>query len=138
MNRQYLSQKNIASKRIFLALVLTLVLFLSINLNVNTARADVSNLPGSVAKAVLQDASKRSNLPTEKLRIVDSVKRDWSDGCLELAKPGIMCIQQVVSGWRVKVVGGRQSLIYRTNNSGSVVKLESGNFNSAFPSDIVS
>lgn len=123
---RYLHQKIIASQQISLALVLTLILFLSINMTfVNTARADVNNLPGSVAKAVLQDASKRSNLPTEKLRIVDSVQRDWSDGCLGLAKPGTMCIQQVIYGWQVKVVSGQKTLIYRTNQSGSVVKLES-------------
>lgn len=99
MNMQCLHQKTIASQQISLALVLTLILFLSVNITfVNTARADVSNLPGSVVKAVLQDASKRSNLPTEKLHIVDSVQRDWSDGCLGLAKPGTMCIQQVISG----------------------------------------
>lgn len=121
----YLHQKNIAFKQIW-ALVLTIMVFLGTNITfVNTARADVSNLPGSVAKAVLQDASKRSRLPVEKLRIVDSVKRNWSDGCLEIAKPGTLCTQQVIPGWQVKVVGGRQSLIYRTNNSGSIIKLGS-------------
>lgn len=126
MNMPHFHQKTFVSKQVSFALVLTLILFLSINMTfVNTARADVNNLPDSVAKAVLQDASKRSNLSAEKLRIVDSVQRDWSDGCLGLAKPGTMCIQQVISGWQVKVVSGQKTLIYRTNQSGSVVKLES-------------
>jgi hypothetical protein len=32
----------------------------------------------------------------------------------------------VVSGWRVRVEGGRQTFVYRTNESGSVVKVETG------------
>lgn len=124
MSVRYFNKKTI-SNRHFLTLVLTIILFLGVNLTfVNTAAADANNLPDAVAKAVLQDASKRSNLPTEKLRIINSIPRNWSDGCLGLAQPGTLCTQQVVSGWQVKVVSGQKTLIYRTNNSGSVVKLE--------------
>jgi hypothetical protein len=122
----FITKKTLPYQQIFWAFFLTIILFLGINLTlVNTARADTNNLPNSVAKAVLQDASKRSRLPLKQLRIVESVKRDWADGCLEITQPGTICTQQVVPGWQVKVVGGRQSLIYRTNNSGSVVKLGS-------------
>lgn len=121
-----IAKKTIPYQQIFWAFLLTIIVFLVINSSfVNTAMADTNNLPNSVAKAVLQDASKRSRLPIKQLRIVDSVRRDWADGCLEIIQPGIICTQQVVPGWQVKVVGGRQSLIYRTNNSGSVVKLGS-------------
>ena len=121
-----LEQKTIPLQRIFLALVLTLILFLGINITfVEMATAGTNNLPNAVAKAVLQDASRRSRLPVKQLRIAESVKRNWSDGCLEIVQPGMMCTQQVIPGWQVKVVGGRQSLIYRTNNSGSIVKLGS-------------
>jgi len=124
MNVLSFHQKSIPNQQVFWALVLTLILFLGINITfVNTATADANNLPDSIAKAVLQDASKRS-IAVEKLRIVDAVQRDWSDGCLGLAQPGTLCTQQVVSGWQVKVVSGQKTLIYRTNRSGSVVKLE--------------
>lgn len=125
MNMPFYHQKSIPNQQIFWTLVLTIILSLGINLTfVNSATADSSNLPDAVAKAVLQDASKRS-INVEKLRIVDSVPKNWSDGCLGLAQPGTLCTQQVVSGWQVKVVSGQKTLIYRTNRSGSVVKLES-------------
>jgi hypothetical protein len=83
------------------------------------------NLPDSVVQAVLQDASRRSNLPSQELNIVRVQQRDWPDGCLGLALSGTFCSQAVVSGWQVTVNAEQQSFVYRTDNSGSVVKLES-------------
>lgn len=85
-----------------------------------------NNLPSSVAKAVLEEASNQSNLSTSRLRIVKSEQREWSDGCLGLPDRGRLCTQSLVSGWRVTVEGDRQTYIYRTNASGSLVKLENG------------
>lgn len=82
------------------------------------------NLPDSVAKAVLQDASRQSNLSTSQLRIVTAEKQDWPNGCLGLAEPGVACTRMIVPGWQVTVRGGQQSLVYRTNESGSLLKLE--------------
>lgn len=81
------------------------------------------NLPDSVAEAVLQDASTQSNLPIKELRIVNTEPRNWQDGCLGLAPPNTFCPQIVVSGWQVTVQGKQQSFVYRTNDSGSLVKL---------------
>jgi hypothetical protein len=88
------------------------------------------NLPDSIVQAVLQDASRRSNLPSQELHIVHAEQRDWSDGCLGLAFSGTFCTQVVVSGWQVTVNTGQRSFIYRTDNSGSQVKLESSDFKS--------
>src|SRR5207237_1904369 len=41
-------------------------------------------------------------------------------------EPLILCAQRIVSGWRVVVEGGRQTLGYRTNETGSLIKLEKG------------
>ena len=83
------------------------------------------NLPDSVVQSVLQDASRRSNLPSQELNIVRAQQRDWPDGCLGLALSGIFCSQAVVSGWQVTVNAEQQSFVYRTDNSGSLIKLES-------------
>lgn len=82
-------------------------------------------LPDAVTEAVLQDASRRLSLPIEELRVVGAEARSWSDGCLGLAEPDTACIQMVVPGWRVTVENGRRRLIYRTDSSGSQVRLES-------------
>lgn len=81
-------------------------------------------LPNSVAEAVLQDASSRLNLPREQLKIANTKQQSWPDGCLGLAEPGTFCPQIVVSGWKVTVQGRENNLLYRTDNRGSLVKLE--------------
>lgn len=86
------------------------------------------NLPDSVVQAVLQDASRRSNLPSQELHIVHAEQRDWPDGCLGLAFSGTFCTQVVVPGWQVTVNAARRSFIYRTDNSGSQVKLEGSTY----------
>jgi hypothetical protein len=83
------------------------------------------NLPDSVVQAMLQDASWRSNLPSQELNIVRVQQRDWPDSCLGLALPGMFCSQTVVPGWQVTVNAEQQSFVYRTDNSGFLVKLES-------------
>ncbi|MBW4681650.1 MAG: hypothetical protein KME19_16255 [Microcoleus vaginatus WJT46-NPBG5] len=81
-------------------------------------------LPNPVAEAVLQDASSRSNLPREQLQIAGTQQQSWPDGCLGLAEPETFCPQIVVSGWKVTVQGKEKRFIYRTDNKGSLVKLE--------------
>lgn len=79
-----------------------------------------TNLPKSVADAVLQDASRRSRSPSN-LRIVEAERRQWSDGCLGIRRPGILCTAVVVPGWLVTVETGQQRLVYRTGDFGSGV-----------------
>jgi len=43
-----------------------------------------------------------------------------------LAERGILCTQAIVPGWRVLVEDEGQTFVYRTNASGSVIKLENG------------
>lgn len=85
-----------------------------------------NNLPDSVSDAVLRDAARRSNLSISQLRIIQAEKRDWPNACLGIIEPGRSCAAMVVSGWRVRVQGGQQTFVYRTNESGSVVKVETG------------
>ena len=78
------------------------------------------SIPTPVAKAVLRSASQQLGLPTSQLRIVQTQKRTWQDGCLGLARSGEVCTQALVSGYRVTVAGGSHRLVYRTNASGTV------------------
>lgn len=80
-------------------------------------------LPEAVASAVLKDASKRTGKSTSELKITTSKARTWNDGCLGLAEPGVLCTQALVPGWQVKVTANSKVLVYHTNKSGSVVRL---------------
>lgn len=90
----------------------------------NPGTPDSSDLPRSVNRAVLQDASQRTGLRPNQLRIVQSERREWSDGCLGLGRPDFGCMAVIVPGWQVIVESGQQRLVYRTNASGSQVVLD--------------
>ncbi len=85
-----------------------------------------NKLPEAVASAVLKDASKRTGQPASKLKITTSQARTWNDGCLGLAEPGVLCTQALVPGWQVQVTDNSKALVYHTNKSGSVVRLNTG------------
>jgi hypothetical protein len=130
-------------RQIVAALVLTSILSLGASLtlldvasanslessqNLVSLKQSRTNLPKTVADAVLRDAQRRLNLPISRLRILKAEQRDWPDGCLGLVEPGVFCTQVMIRGWQVTVNGNQQLLVYRTNDSGSLVKLEnSGN-----------
>ncbi|GAB1540379.1 hypothetical protein NUACC21_30480 [Scytonema sp. NUACC21] len=82
-----------------------------------------NNLPQSVKKAVLQTASGRLELPVDQLSVIEVQKRDWSNGCLNLPKPGEGCTQAIVPGWRIVVGAAEQRLVYHTNTNGSAIRL---------------
>ncbi len=75
----------------------------------------------TIGSAVLQDVAQRSRLQVSDLEIVDVQQKTWSDGCLGL---GGVCTQAEVPGWQVVVASAQQLWVYRTNQAGSVVKLD--------------
>lgn len=114
----------------FLAVALTAILYFSGASRVpNTTDSLSKTIPESakfsagVANAVLQEVSDRSQLPTSALRIVRAEPHTWPDECLGLQDSDGFCTRTQVPGWQVSVVVGQQRWVYRTNASGSVVKL---------------
>ncbi|RUR83465.1 hypothetical protein PCC6912_22980 [Chlorogloeopsis fritschii PCC 6912] len=81
------------------------------------------NLPNSVRNAVFKAGSKRLNQPISRFKIVEAQRRTWRDGCLELADRNTNCIQVLVPGWRVVANADNQTLVYHTNESGSIIRL---------------
>lgn len=81
------------------------------------------NLPTAVADAVLQDASRRLGLSIA-VRIVQVENQTWENGCLGLPRPGEICTEALVPGYRVTVEGRQQLLVYRTDTSGSQLRLD--------------
>ncbi len=95
-----------------------------VNLDEKASRIVDANLPSTVAKAVLQAASQRTGLSTSQLRIIESERREWSDGCLGLDGSDVSCTTAIVPGRQVIVEGGQQRLVFRTNETGSQIKLD--------------
>lgn len=125
--------------RSFLTLVLICSLFLCFSVNFISsavaapmqmtenvgASSQSDRLPPKVVKAVIADLTKQQNLPPEKLEVTQYSRESWSDGCLGLPQPEEICSQAIVEGWRVVVSDGSQKWVYRTDNSGRNVRLES-------------
>ena len=86
-------------------------------------------LPLKVQSAVLEAASQQTSRTVASLKILESQPKEWSDGCLGLTEPGKVCIQQVISGWQVKVTDGIRNWTFRTDEIGGIVKLEKPNKN---------
>ncbi|QLE41251.1 hypothetical protein FD723_12935 [Nostoc sp. C052] len=80
-------------------------------------------LPTSVKNAILQAASRRLQQPISRLTIIQAQQQTWRDSCLELANADEFCTQALVSGWRVVVGAVDQTLLYHTNQTGSLLRL---------------
>lgn len=60
----------------------------------------------------------------ETLSITEVEDEIWPDACLGLGNPGEVCAQMQVPGYNVTVEAGVMFLFYRTDKSGSTVRLE--------------
>lgn len=83
-----------------------------------------NRLPTQVANAVRQDLSSRTRIAPGKLKITQYSQQTWPNGCLGITEPDQLCTQALVEGWRVVLSHEDRTWVYRTNASGSVVKLE--------------
>lgn len=83
-----------------------------------------TTLAATVRNSVLQHTSKQSGLPKTDLHIVQTQAQIWSDNCLGLRDAKIACTKMTVPGWQVAVVSGQKRWLYRTNASGTILKLE--------------
>jgi hypothetical protein len=88
-----------------------------------TPSNNLKNLPQYIRRAVIEAASRRLNVPTNRLRVIEAEQRTWSDGCLGLGGPAESCIQVLTPGWRVVVSAPEQTLVLHTNETASQVRL---------------
>ncbi|AIE74452.1 hypothetical protein D082_19240 [Synechocystis sp. PCC 6714] len=82
-------------------------------------------LPQAIADKVLNDLAQSTGEPVSTFTIQSSENKTWPDSCLGLAQEGQMCAQVMIPGWRVVVESGSKKWIYRTNQNGRTILLES-------------
>lgn len=117
-----------------LALVFTTVLCFAVRPSINRSTkivvesgASQTALSESVADAVVKDLSKRSGLPKSELKIIDAQQLILSDRCLISKNSNLLCVESEIPGWQITVASGKKRWVYRTNKSGSMLKLDNGN-----------
>lgn len=117
-----------------LALVFTTVLFFGVRPSItkNTqvvvaSGALQTELSESVANAVVHDLSTRSGLPKSELKIIDAQHLILSDRCSIGKTSNLLCVESQIPGWQITVASGKKRWVYRTNKSGSMLKLDNNN-----------
>ncbi len=75
-------------------------------------------------EAAQQDLAQRLKIPLSSLRLVTAQAKTWQDGCLGLATPEEICIQVLVPGWQLKLTNGQTIWNYRTNQNGTILRVE--------------
>ncbi len=85
---------------------------------------DIQLLPEAITNAIFKNVMQQGRMEASQMRVVEVERQTWSDGCLGLASADQICTQAMVPGWRVVVASGEQRWVYRTDESGSLVKLD--------------
>jgi hypothetical protein len=128
-------RKGIQLSLIIQALVFTGILYFSVGqapqentnpISLSIESESEASLPISVENSVLQSASRQLQLPVSELRIVEAQSQTWLDECLGLAESEASCSEGLIPGWQIAVASRRRRWLFRTNASGSTVKLERG------------
>jgi len=79
--------------------------------------------PQAVAQAVLQKAAQDWKLPTSAIQITKAQRVTWASGCERPTFP-YPCDPFIESGWQVFVKAGAKAASYRSNELGSLIKLD--------------
>ncbi|MFZ5884239.1 MAG: hypothetical protein ACOYYI_10710 [Chloroflexota bacterium] len=77
-------------------------------------------------QAALALLSQTLNLPVAQLTLVSTEAVTWSNGCLDVERPGTMCTQAVVEGYRIILEADGREYEVRTNETGSMAVIASG------------
>lgn len=76
--------------------------------------------------AALTHLSETLNLPADQITLISTESVTWPDGCLGVDRPGVMCTQALVEGYRIILGADGREYEVRTNESGSAVAIASG------------
>ncbi|MEL4894153.1 hypothetical protein [Crocosphaera sp. Alani8] len=81
--------------------------------------------PQGVIDAVFNEITQNNDISADKLEIQQTEPNTWPDGCLGLAKADEFCTQALVEGWRVTLSDGQTTWVYRTDQTGANLRMES-------------
>ncbi|MGA7935544.1 MAG: hypothetical protein WCA35_18480, partial [Kovacikia sp.] len=59
---------------------------------------DSDQLSPPIVSKLRKEVSQRTGIPSGKIRVVESARKLWLNGCLELRKPGEFCTEATVEG----------------------------------------
>lgn len=91
----------------------------------NAPPGSIHNLPVPTAVAAARtNLAQKLGLAESSVVILEALERDWSDACLELAKPNEVCAQVITPGYAILLLASGKEYRYRTDLSGATVRPE--------------
>ncbi|QUS60185.1 hypothetical protein IQE94_15030 [Synechocystis sp. PCC 7339] len=82
-------------------------------------------LPQAIADKIIADLAQRTGEPASAFQVQSSENKTWPDSCLGLVQEGQMCAQVMTPGWQVTIQSGQKNWVYRTDQNGRTILLES-------------
>jgi hypothetical protein len=79
-----------------------------------------------VERAAITALSETLSLPPEQITLISTEAVTWPDGCLGVHRPGVMCTQALVPGFRILLEAEGRQYELRTNETGSQVIVAEG------------
>ncbi|MGP1384555.1 MAG: hypothetical protein ACTS2F_13410 [Thainema sp.] len=86
-------------------------------------------IPASLEAQIKARIRAEYDINPSRLRVSEAERETWSDSCLGLGGPAEICAFVMTPGWRVTMTAGDSTWIYRTDESGNSIRLESTTFN---------
>ncbi len=86
-----------------------------------TAEPQSDDATAAVA-AAKKAAAETLGISERSIGLVTITKGDWPDSCLGLGAPDELCAMVLVPGFNITLVALDQHIVYRTNETGSIIK----------------
>ncbi|NJM48150.1 MAG: hypothetical protein HC860_19895 [Alkalinema sp. RU_4_3] len=92
----------------------------------SASQAQAAKTPeAAIAQRARRHLARKLRQPVKSVTLVSIKPTSWPDGCLGLGRPGQVCSQALVPGWKIELEDAEQgSWIYRTNKKGDRLVLE--------------
>ncbi len=84
-------------------------------------------IPNNIIEAVRQNLASQIGIAPEKIKLTEVTQESWPNTCLGLQKNDELCGLRLVEGWRLVFSNGQEKWIYRTDNFGKLMRMESKN-----------
>lgn len=81
---------------------------------------DTASLPPQLVEQLFETIGRQAHVPLNTLKVIESQPKTW-DGCMGIFEPGRLCTRVGIPGYRVIVMGDRQSWVYHMNQEGSQI-----------------
>ncbi len=86
--------------------------------------SSTSEISKDTEERILEAIATDIGQPVSALTVEEVSLNTWPDGCLGLPNPDELCTMALVDGWHIQVMVGEDSIGYRTDLEGTIIRRE--------------